>query len=147
KPQDDVEVRAAPTIDRLIVVADDANTSISPEGLSTGNYATPVGRPDHDQASELVLNPVRILKFIDHHVAESLVIVVANLGHPGEQLDGLDQEVVKVQRVGLSQPRFVGLVDLRYLFNAFSRVLSLIRVSSRSDPSILRPAYSRQRLP
>jgi hypothetical protein len=128
----------------LIDVAHHAQASTSPEGLSTGGNAGHIRRPNHDQTNKLVLNPISILKFIDHHVAKSLVIVVANLSHPAEQFHGLDQEIVEVQGVGLPQSGFVELEDLPYLFNTIGRKVGLAGISRGTRPSILCAAYRGQ---
>ena len=63
--------------------------------------------PDRDQARQLVLNAVGVLELVDHHMAESLVIIGADFRDLAKELDRLDQQVVEVERVRLLKPLLV----------------------------------------
>ena len=89
--EDVAQVRAAPRVDRLVVVADDAQVAVACRQ-----------RP-HPQ----VLGAVRVLVFVDVQVAPLLLVLGEDVGRLLEQPDGLEQEVVEVERVRLAQPLLV----------------------------------------
>ena len=81
--EDVAQVRAAPRIDRLVVVADHAQVAVA------GGQ-----RPDPQ-----VLRPVGVLVLVDVEVAPALLVLGQDVGRLLEQPDGLEQEVVEVERV------------------------------------------------
>ena len=81
--EDVAQVRAAPRVDRLVVVADHAQVAVA------GGQ-----RPDPQ-----VLRPVRVLVLVDVEVAPALLVLGQDVGRLVEQPDGLEQEVVEVERV------------------------------------------------
>ena len=82
--EDVAQVGAAPRVDRLVVVADDARLS-----CLCGEGADPQ-----------VLRPVRVLVLVDVQVAPALLVPGQHLGRLLEQPDGLEQQVVEVERPG-----------------------------------------------
>ena len=58
-----------------------------------------VGEP----ADEQVLRPVRVLVLVDHHEPELLGVLRADALRLLEQVDGLEQQIVEVERVALLQ--------------------------------------------
>ena len=79
------DVGAAPTVDGLVLVADDAD----------------VARGTGEQLHQLVLRAVGVLVLVDEEVFVTAVVTLAHLGDGLEQAHGLQQQVVEVQRVGL----------------------------------------------
>ena len=84
KIQDIADIRAAPAIDGLIVVAHHAQVA-----AFTGN-----------QAHQLILGVVGILIFIHMHILKAALIVFQHRRMLHKQLQGFDQQIVKIQRVG-----------------------------------------------
>src|SRR2546426_5402472 len=81
-------IRSAKLVNGLVFVSNDEDI--------------PVAR--REQAEELVLGPVRVLILVDQDVAKPVAVVVAPGRIAREQLDGLEQEVVKIR----SEERRVG---------------------------------------
>ena len=79
------DVGPAPTVDGLVLVADDAY----------------VARGTGEELHQLVLRAVGVLVFVDEDVFVTAVVTLAHLGDGLEQAHGFEQEVVEVQRVGL----------------------------------------------
>ena len=95
---DDVpQVGAAPLVNRLIRIADDAEVA-----MDLGEA------PDEE-----VLRPVGVLVLVDHHVAELLRVFRADAFGLLEQVDRLQQQIVEVERAALLQGVEVVRVDLR----------------------------------
>ena len=84
--EDVAQVRAAPVVDRLIRIADDAEVAVD------------FGEP----ADEQVLRPVRVLVFVDEDVAELARVEVAHALAGLDELDGLEQQVVEIERAGVA---------------------------------------------
>ena len=80
-----LDVRAAPTIDRLILVADHANISIG----------------TCQQFHQFVLWTVRILVLIDQNIFVTAVVLFSGFARRLEQPHCFKQEIVEVERVGL----------------------------------------------
>ena len=97
KREDVLDRRTAEFVDRLIVVADDADIFVSAR----------------EQRRQLVLQLVRVLILVDHDVVELLLVIGPHVLEGLEQLDGLEDDVVKVERVRLVQTLVVFLVELR----------------------------------
>ena len=89
--EDVAQVRAAPRVDRLVVVADHAQVA-----MAGGQRLDPQ-----------VLRPVGVLVLVDVEVAPALLVLGEDVGRLVEQPDGLEQEVVEVERVRLAQPLLV----------------------------------------
>ncbi len=80
--EDVAQVRAAPRVDRLVVIADDAQVVVL-----LGE------RPDPQ-----VLRPVRVLVLVHVQVAPALLVLGEHLRRLLEQADGLEQQVVEIER-------------------------------------------------
>ena len=91
-----MNVGAAPAIDGLILVSDDADIVVR---------ACEV--PDQP-----VLHPVGILVFVHHDVLETRAVLLGCGGEFIEQLNRLDQQIVKIERVGLTQAFFIRVEDV-----------------------------------
>ena len=100
--QDVLQVRPAPLIDRLVGIADDTDVAV-PLGQATDQH---------------VLRAVGVLVLVDHHLAELVRIPRPDVLGLLHQLDGLQQQVVEIERVTLLQRVQVVPVDLRDLFVA-----------------------------
>ena len=85
--EDVLQVGAAPFVNRLVGVADDAQIAV----------------PAGEALNEQVLRPVRVLVFVDHQEAELLAVPVANRLGLLEELDRLQQQVVEVEGVRVVQ--------------------------------------------
>ncbi len=85
--EDVAQVGAAPGVDRLVVVAHDAQVVVG-----RGE------RPD-----DPVLGGVRVLVLVDVEVAPAGLVAGEDLGLRLEEADGLDEEVVEVERAGGAQ--------------------------------------------
>ena len=96
KVEDVPDVRAAPAVDRLVVVADDAEVVLLPR----------------QQADELVLRGVGVLIFVHQNVLKPPLVILEHRRILGEQFQRPDEQVVEVQRVVAAQRLFVLLVDL-----------------------------------
>ncbi len=83
--EDVLDVCAAPAVDGLIFVADDADIAVLPG----------------EELHELVLRSVGVLVLVDHDVAVAAVVLFASFGGGFEQADGFEEEVVEVEGVGL----------------------------------------------
>jgi hypothetical protein len=94
--EDVAHVGTTPGVDRLVRIADHAEIPVL-----TG-----------DLLDELVLHPIRVLVLVDEDVLEATSIVAEYLRESLEDLDGLDQQIAEVERVGVSQQPLVGGVDL-----------------------------------
>jgi hypothetical protein len=90
------EVGAAPTVDRLVVVADHADVSVAgSQGL-------------HHQ----VLRTVRVLVLVDQDVAKAVAIAREQCRIAFEQLEYAENQVAEIHRAQLPQALLVALVDL-----------------------------------
>ena len=77
-------MRAAPAIDRLIVIADDHHLA----GIA------------RQQADPGVLNVVGILEFIDEDIGEALAVVLQDMRFVQPQLVGAQQQLGEVHQPG-----------------------------------------------
>ena len=82
--QDVADVRAAPAVDRLVGVADDADVAV---GLA-------------QQLDDLVLGVVGVLELVDQDVAEALLVGGPHVVEGLQQVGRHHQEVVEVHGVG-----------------------------------------------
>ena len=94
--EDVADVGAAEAVDRLVVVADDAQVAVL------------LG----EQLEPAVLGAVGVLVLVDEHVAEAAPVAVAHLLEELEQVHAAEQQVVEVHRVGRVQARLVEVVDV-----------------------------------
>jgi hypothetical protein len=85
--QDVADVGLAPTIDRLVGVADDEKVAV-------------LGGEGGD---EDVLDAVGVLVLVDQDVAEALLVAFEQGRHLVEELDRQSEEVVEIDRVRLPQ--------------------------------------------
>ena len=92
--EDVPHVGAAPCVDRLVVVADDADVSL----------------PSREQLQQPVLGVVGVLVLVDEQPPERRAVTLQQLGEELEHVDGPEQEVVEVERVHLVDPPLVELV-------------------------------------
>ena len=93
--QDVLDVGATPGVDGLVVVADDHEVS------ELGGQ----------QVGDGVLDVVGVLVLVDADLEEAVLVALEDARVLGEQLVGLDQQVVKVHGVGLGQAGVQGAVD------------------------------------
>jgi len=91
KVEDVTHVRAAETVDRLVVVADHHHVAV-------------LGRQLVDQH---VLRAVGVLVLVDEHVAETIAPLVERLVIGVEELDQLHDQVVEVEAAGAPQQLLV----------------------------------------
>ena len=91
KIKDIVDIRAAPAVNRLVVVAHNAAI---PTLVS-------------QQFDEHILRIVRILIFVHHDILEALAVHIQHRRMVGEQFQRLDEKVVKIQGIERFQARFV----------------------------------------
>src|SRR6266567_2059629 len=89
--QNILNVRAAPAINRLVRIADDADVLLL----------------FSQQANQSVLKGIRVLVFVDQDVAEAIVVSVPNFRNIAQQAYRLNQQIVKIQGVILEQAFFV----------------------------------------
>ena len=118
KIQDVLDVRAAPAVDRLVVVAHDHEVAVA-RGQEVGDR---------------VLDVVGVLVLVHADLAEAVLVALEHLGAAAQQLEGLDEQVVEVHGVGLGQAAVELAVDAgggavgrigraRHLIRAHHRVL------------------------
>ena len=119
--QDVVDLRAAPAIDRLVVVADAADI---------GRAAT------RQQPQPQILGYVGVLVLVDQDVAEAALIVGEDVGIVLEQAQHLEQQVAEVGRVQLLQALLVGRIELRTLALGETKRLPA-RHLVRGEPAVL----------
>ncbi len=93
--EDVADVRAAETVDRLVVVADDRDVAV-------------LGR---EQVDERVLRAVGVLVLVDEHVTEAIAPLGQRLLVGPVQLDQLHDQVVEVEAPRAPQHLLVGVVD------------------------------------
>ncbi len=95
EPQDIFHLRAAPRIDRLVVVADAAQIA-------------PLLR---QQPQPQILDAVRVLIFVDHDVTETLLIVLQHLAVRPQDRQDVQQQVAEVAGVHRLQSVLILLVQ------------------------------------
>ena len=100
--EDVAEVRAAPLVDRLVGIADDREVAVD----------------FGEAANQQVLRPVRVLILVDHDVAELARVELPRLLGGFEELHGLQQEIVEIERVGIAERGHVALEDFGNLLVA-----------------------------
>jgi hypothetical protein len=100
--EDVLEIGAAPLVDGLVGVADDSQVAV----------------PFRETSNQQVLRTIRILILVDHHVLELAGVELPHLLRRLEQLDGLEEQVIEVERIRVLERRQVFLVDFRNHFLA-----------------------------
>ncbi len=94
--EDVADVGAAEGVDRLIVVADDAEVAVVPG----------------DELEPPILRAVGVLVLVDEDVPEGVLVAFADLGEQRQQVDATEQQVVEVHRVHGVDPPLVEIVDV-----------------------------------
>src|SRR5207248_11473294 len=92
--EDVVHLGAAPPVDRLVVIADDAQVSVLLR----------------EQAQQLVLRRVRVLELVDEDVAEPRRVSLRGLRVLAEQLDDPDDQIAEIDGAGRLQRSLIPLV-------------------------------------
>ena len=87
KVQDVLDVSATPGVDGLVVIAHDHEVSVA-RGQEVGDR---------------VLDVVGVLVLVHADLAEAVLVALEHLRALGEQLEGLDEQVIEVHRVGLGE--------------------------------------------
>ncbi len=119
--EDVLHIGAAPLVDRLVGVADHAQVAVHA----------------HELLHEQVLRTVGVLVFVDHREAEAPRVALAHGRRGVEELDGLEQQVVEVDRA-----RFLERVEIALIQLADVAVAQVPRVLERLGPfhAVLRVA-------
>ena len=105
-------------VDRLVVVADDREVAVlRREG------------PDPQ-----VLRPVRVLVLVDVEVAPALLVPGEDVGRLVEEPDGIEQQVVEVERVRLAQALLVARASRAIVRSRRLAAFSPAGRASRSSP-------------
>jgi len=81
--EDVADIRSAPSVDRLVIVPDHHEVTVTPR----------------EQLDEPELGPVRVLILIHEDEREPLTVPIEQLWITLEELDGLHQQIVEVERV------------------------------------------------
>ena len=97
EPQDVFNIRAAPRVDRLIVVADAAQIAVR------------LGK----EAEPKVLNDVRVLVLVDQDIAEAPPETRENFVMLAEQPQGFEQQIAEIDGVERLETRLVALIESR----------------------------------
>ena len=93
--EDVADVGAAPRVDRLVIVADDADVSMR----------------RREQPQELELRAVGVLVLVDEDVAKALLPLCEYVGATVPEARHLADEIVEVERAKLAEGRLVARVD------------------------------------
>ncbi len=96
EPKDVFHLRAAPGIDRLIVVADAANVAVCLR----------------QQPQPQILHQVGVLVLIDQNVTERAVILRQHIRLSAQNLRHVQQQIAEIRRVHRGQPRLIGGIHL-----------------------------------
>ena len=97
KAENVADIGAAPAVDGLILVADDAQ----------------VARLVYEQPQQIVLHAVGVLVFVDVNVAETRLPGGARFRKFAQHLNGAQQQIVKIERAGLAENVFVLRIHFR----------------------------------
>ena len=98
---DVLDARAAPAVDRLVVIADHHQA-----GAGFRRHAGQVAQPG-------VLHGVGVLELVDQQVTEAALIVGEQAGVVAPQLVGAQQQLGKIHHVGAAAGLFVGHIHLQ----------------------------------
>ena len=96
KVEDVLDGGTAEPVDALVIVADDADVLFRPG----------------EQADQAELCHAGVLVFVHEQIAVFVLVELPHLLVPGQQLDGLVDEVIEIERTGVLQLLFVGRIDL-----------------------------------
>src|SRR5262250_3199114 len=94
-----VHLCTAPAVNRLVVVADAANTAVA---LSK-------------QAQPEILGDVRVLIFVDQHIEEALLVFFEHVLMLLEQPQILEKQIAEIGSVQLLKPTLIGSVKIARL--------------------------------
>ena len=94
--EDVLDGGTAEPVDALVIVADDADVLFRPG----------------EQADQAELCHAGVLVFVHEQIAVFVLVELPHLLVPGQQLDGLVDEVIEIERTGVLQLLFVGRIDL-----------------------------------
>ena len=100
------DIRTAPAVDALIVIAHDAK----------------VAALLRKELYQRILGKVGILVFVHVHIAKALAVTLQHGRMVGEQLQRPNQQIVKIQGVAMAQPALVGIIKVMNLLA--SKILS-----------------------
>ena len=95
KAHDVADIRAAPAIDALVVIADDANVAVRAA----------------KQLHKAVLRHVGVLIFIHQHIAEPAAVFFKNIRVGLKQRERFHEQVVKIERIRSAEALFILLVN------------------------------------
>src|SRR5688500_11980508 len=97
KTEDMLDFGAAPAVDRLVVVANDADRAMGP----------------YERLNQAELHAVRVLVFIDLHMIEAGLMSFQNFGELVKQRVREQQQIVKVHGAAGAEIPLVALVRAR----------------------------------
>ena len=80
---DNLDVRATPAVNTLVVITHHRHVLVFVD----------------EQLQEFVLNVIRVLVFIDHHITEALRQLRCQIGNLLQHVDRVEQQVIKVHSV------------------------------------------------
>jgi len=93
---DEVEGFCSPElVDALVIIADHRQPAVSQE-----------------QIDDFVLDVVGVLKFVDEDVLEILLIAFSDLGKPGKEVPGQEQDVIEIDRIAAFEQFVIPTIDL-----------------------------------
>src|SRR6516162_2581433 len=104
--QDVVDLRAAPSIDRLVVVADAADVL-----RQTGRGRLGGGALSQEAQPE-ILRHIGVLVLVDQDEFEARLILAQHLVVAAEQADAFEQEIAEIGGVEYFQPFLIGRIKL-----------------------------------
>ena len=96
--QDVIDLRAAPAVDRLVVVADAADVALRTIGACL-----------REQPQPQILDRVRVLVLVDEHIAEAPLIFGEHVRIVAQQAQTFEQQVAEIRRVQRLQPLLIEL--------------------------------------
>ena len=116
--EDVADVGTPPRVNRLVFITDGDDVAVAVA----------------EQAHEFILAAVGVLVFIDHHVSVTTAVQLAQGSVVTQQADALEQQIVEIDGIGLTQTGFVLFVDHRHagglgIFGVFVEVLRTLMVA------------------
>ena len=115
----------------------DIGTPEAVDGLVVVAYDAQIPVLAGQQADQFELGVVGVLVLVHHDIAEAVLVRGQNLVVGVEQLHGLHQKVVKIQRVVLFQPLLVFFVGIRDAHIAKAESLVFLSVLERRSQLVL----------
>lgn len=109
---EDVDVGAMETVDGLLGVADEEQPALLDRDLTPAAGIAVVARPGQ-QAGELDLQGVGVLKLVDHQDRPLVVQPAADMRVGAQHVAGQDEQIVVLQRTGLASS--VGILQQPFL--------------------------------